>query len=172
MVFKREEELERFLLQKCKEAITQTEQKVFDVIDKCLRRFYAEFEPEFYIRTQQLLHSLVRSRVVSDGKGFKAEVYFDVGLLNYEKGSVLLKKTMTIPILTKNGDIRYIQTNYGYANWDENTVLNVAMTSGLPHGGYASGTAVWEDAMRALASLGGVFEMLLKELKAQGIPIK
>lgn len=155
MVFKNEKELEIFILAKCKTAIVQVENKIHKIIDDCLKQFYGEFEPDEYIRTEQLLHSLVRSEVKLDGKnGYKAEVYFDIDGLNYQNGR----------IETKNG--------YGYANWDKDTILDVVMTgsySGLPHGGHAKGTAIWS---KSQAMIGDVWKLLEQELRAQGIPIK
>ena len=158
MVFKNEKQLEAFLLQKCKAAVAGTEQKVHNIIDKCLKQFYEQFEPEEYIRTGQLLHSLVKSGVRKVRNGYEAEVYFDVNGLNYPKGEKELK----------NGGI-------GWANWDKDTILDVVMTgsySGLPHGGYAKGTAIWTKSQATMATLGGVFEMLKRELEIIGVPIK
>lgn len=151
MTFKNEKQLRDFLLQKCKVAIVSAEEKVHRTIDDCLKQFYAEFDPDEYIRTSQLLHSLVRSGVKSTGDGFEAEVYFDVGLLNYQKG--------VVP--TQHGT--------GFATWDSETVLRVAMESGVPHGGHVSGTAIWTESM---VRLGNIFELLKQELINQGIPIK
>lgn len=155
MVFKNEKQLKDFLLAKCKSAIIQAEEKVHRTIDDCLKQFYNEFNPDEYIRTQQLLHSLVRSGVKQSGNSFEAEVYFDVGALNYEQGSVLLQSG-----------------NYGWAEWDAETVLRVAMTGdygGLPHGGYEGGTAIWTESLKRL---GDIWNLLEQELRAQGIPIK
>ena len=138
-------------------AVIGAEIRVHEIIDRCLKEFYAQFEPEEYIRTSQLLHSLVRSGVKRVGNGYEAEVYFDVDSLNYQNGR----------IKTKSG--------YGYANWDKDTILDVVMTgsySGLPHGGYAEGTAIWSVSQNAIEVLGGVYKMIEEELKAQGIPLK
>lgn len=154
MVFKNEKQLKDFLLAKCQSAIVQAEEKVHRIIDDCLKQYYNEFAPDEYIRTQQLLHSLVRSGVKSTANGFEAEVYFDVGKLNYQTGH----------IATQHGT--------GYATWDAETVLRVAMTGdygGLPHGGYEGGTAIWTE---SLQRLGNILELLKQELIAQGIPIK
>lgn len=88
MVFKSEAELKAFLLPKIKKAVVDVEEKAHRIIDDCLKQFYSEFEPNEYIRTQQLLHSLVRSGVKSTGNGYEAEVYFDAGLLNYQTGEI------------------------------------------------------------------------------------
>lgn len=140
MVFKNEAQLKNFLMAKCKTAVVSAEEKVHRVIDSCLQRFYDEWKPDQYKRTSQLLHSLVRSGIRSNGNGFEADVYFDADLLNYTTGS-----------------------------WDGETVLNVAMENSVPHGGYMSGTAIWNESQ---AMLGDIWTLLEKELKAQGIPIK
>lgn len=155
MTFKNEKQLKDFLMAKCKNAVVQAEEKVHRIIDDCLKQFYSEFKPDEYIRTQQLLHSLVRSGIHPSTNGFEAEVYFDVGLLNYDQGVVPLQSG-----------------GYGWAEWDAETVLRVAMTGdygGLPHGGYEGGTAIWTESLKRL---GNIFELLKQELKAQGIPIK
>ena len=140
MVFKNERQLKSFLLAKCKNAVISAEEKVHRIIDGCLKQFYSEFDPDQYIRTEKLLHSLVKSGVKPTSSGFEAEVYFDASTLDYATGS-----------------------------WDGETVLNVAMESIVPHGGYTGGTAVWTTSRQIL---GNVFELLEQELKAQGVPIK
>lgn len=140
MVFKNEAQLKNFLLAKCKNAVVSAEEKVHRIIDECLKQFYGEFTPDEYMRTEQLLHSLVKSGVKTMGNGFEAEIYFDVASLNYTTGS-----------------------------WSGETVLGVAMEGGLPHGGYAGGTAIWTTSM---IKLGDILELLKQELIAQGIPIK
>lgn len=156
MIFENEDELKSFLLSKCSAAVADAEKKVHKVIDECLRQFYTEFEPEEYIRTGQLLHSLVKSDVVQSGNNITAEVYFDAGALNYAKGHMLLKNTH------KHGYM-------GYANWDSGKVLDIAMTGDYPHGGYAAGTAIWTKSNIILKD---VMKILERSLKAQGIPIK
>ena len=156
MVFKNEKELEKFLLQKCKADVAGTEQKVHNIIDKCLNQFYEQYEPEEYIRMYQLLHSLVKSDVKKVGNGYEAEVYFNIDGIHYQNGLVE----------TKSG--------YGYANWDKDTILDVVMTgsySGLPHGGRAGGTVIWTKSQDIIRTLGGVYKMLERELTAIGVPI-
>lgn len=154
MKFKNETQLKNFLMQKCRAAVAGTEQKVHSIIDKCLRQFYAQFDPDEYIRTEQLLHSLVKSEVKQVGSKFEAKVYFDVGSLNYQTG--------VVPT----------QSGTGYATWDGETVLKVAMEGSYPHGGYEKGTAIWTKSQAMIQTLGGVYEMLERELKTIGIPIK
>lgn len=156
MVFKNEAQLKKYILDKCKVAIAEAEKEIYQIIDLHLNQFYNEFEPEEYIRTRQLFHSLVRSGVKSTGNGYVAEVYFDASKLNYEQGVMPLKHT------PEHG-------RYGWATWDGNKVLDVAMTSGKPHGGYASGTAIWNESM---AKIGDIGLLLVQKLEANGIPIR
>lgn len=81
MVFKNEKQLENFLLQKCKVALERSQNQVYKIIDLYLNRFYADYDPILYERTYKLLHSLVKSNVRPEGKGFVAEVYFDLDYL-------------------------------------------------------------------------------------------
>lgn len=158
MIFKNEAQLKSFLLAKCHNAIIQAEEKVYSVIDSFLQKFYS-WEPEEYIRTKQLLHSLVRTGVKQVGDGFIAEIYFDASRLSYEQGLTPLKHT------AEHG-------KYGWATWDGQKVLDVAMTDNLPHGRYAgadNNEPIWTSSMN---ELGNIWSLLEQELKAQGIPIK
>lgn len=150
MVFKNEKQLKEFLLAKCKVAITQAEERVYRVIDGALKQYYSEFEPNEYIRTQQLLHSLVKSDVKKVGDGYEAEVYFDGSLMKYETEHVLRKSGW-----------------YGSATWGAEEVLDTAMNGS--HGGYIDGTAIWGTSK---AVLGDIYALIKKELIAQGIPVK
>lgn len=67
---------------KARVAVFNTREKIYSVIEKNLRVYYGEFSPEQYVRTQQLLNSLVRQ-----SSGLHAEVYFDAGALNYQTGT-------------------------------------------------------------------------------------
>lgn len=150
MVFKNEKQLKEFLLSKCKIAISQAEEKIYRVIDGALKQYYDEFDPNEYIRTKQLLHSLVKSDVKRVGDGYEAEVYFDGNLMHYETDHVLRKSGW-----------------YGSATWGAEEVLDTAMNGS--HGGYIDGTAIWGTSK---AVLGDIYTLIKKELIAQGIPIK
>lgn len=149
MIFKNEKQLKDFLLKKCKVAIAQAEEKVYRVIDGALKQYYSEFTPDEYIRTQKLLHSLVKSDVKRVGNGYEAVVYFDEKQLNYQTG--------VVP--TQHGT--------GYATWGADEVLDTAMHGS--HGGYIDGTAIWGTSQ---AVLGDIYALIKRELIAQGIPIK
>ena len=78
MVFKNEAQLKSFLLGKCRNAITNAQEKVYRIIDLYLQRYYADYDPVWYDRTYQLLHSLVKSDIRKEGNKVVATVYFDL----------------------------------------------------------------------------------------------
>lgn len=128
---------------KAKVAVFNTCEKIYSVIEKNLRVYYGEFSPEEYIRTKQLLNSLVRQ-----SSGLHAEVYFDAGALNYQTGV----------IETQHGT--------GYATWGAAEVLDTSMHGS--HGGYVGGTAIWDNSM---SELGDIIALIVKELRAAGLPV-
>lgn len=148
-IFKNESELKKFLLEKCKIAITNAEEKIYIVINGALKQYYSEFTPDEYIRTQKLFHSLVKSNVKKVGNGYEVEVYFDESQLNYQTG--------VVP--TQHGT--------GYATWGAEEVLDTAMNGS--HGGYIDGIAIWGTSK---AIIGDIYALIKKELIEQGIPIK
>ena len=143
MVFKNEKELERFLMRKSRQALLKAQDKVYGIIKQFVYGYYTEFHPDFYKRTRQLLESLVQSHIVSDGKGYKVEIYFDASGMNYETGS-----------------------------WTGEEVLDVAMSYQYPHGAYedAGGKPIWKPALAKLDAK--AIKTLVDMLRAEGIPIK
>lgn len=153
MTFKNEAQLKKFLMGKCANAVVNTERKVYEELAGSLNQFYAEFEPEAYIRTGALFDSLESTGAIKGKNSVVAEVGFDVP--SYKNGWVPLQSG-----------------GYGRANWDGETVLEVAMTGsygGLPHGGYEGGTAIWTESMGKLGGRDGIKSLLIQELKRQGL---
>ena len=151
--FKNQKQLERFLLEKSRQALIKAQDKVYGIIKQFVYKFYTEYEPDEYIRTRQLLESLVQSRIVSDGKGYKVEIYFDASGMNYPIENVQRRSGW-----------------YGSASWDGETVLRVAMESEVPHGGYTGGTAIWTASKIKLDA--DAINILVDMLRAEGIPVK
>lgn len=101
MVFKNEKDFEKFVLIKCQVALAKAQDKIYQVLDRFLNDFYEDYTPGksvdwdgtvkysafAYNRTYQLLHSLVKTEIIRSGKGYKAEVYFDLSSLRYSKPS-------------------------------------------------------------------------------------
>ena len=158
MVFKNEAQLKKFLIEKCANAVANTEKKVHDEFADSLNQFYTEFQPEEYIRTGALLNSLEHTGVKRSGNQYmskaEAEVYFKTP--SYEQGLMPLQHT------PEHG-------MYGWATWTGQKVLDVAMTDTLPHGRYESGTAIYTDTMRELGGKHGIENLLKQELKKEGL---
>lgn len=149
MTFKNEAQLKKFLIEKCIKAVGNTEKKVYAEFSGNLNQFYSEFKPEEYIRTGALYNSLEATGTRPTSNGAEAEIRFDTP--SYEKG--------VIP--TQHGT--------GYASWSGETVLEVAMESSVPHGGYAGGTAIWNTSMAEFGGKEGIKNLLKQELKKQGL---
>lgn len=141
MAFNSIEALEAALVAAATEAVAEVEEKVHGTLEKNLDQFYGEFSPEEYIRTGALRQSLNKTGVTSSGSGAFAEVYFNTP--SYSQGMIPLQHT------PEHG-------RYGWATWDGGTVLNVALESDVPHGGYADGTPVWSTSMAELGDIKGL----------------
>ena len=88
MTFNSISELENYILSRMQDAIVQSQEKIYRILDEFVKKFYNEYEPVMYIeRTYKLYHSLVKSEIVSTGKGYKAYVYFDYTSLIYTTGA-------------------------------------------------------------------------------------
>lgn len=145
MVFKNEAQLKDFLLKKCKNALIKSQEQVYQIINRFVKEFYAEFSPEMYERTYQLFRSLVKSDIVATGNGYKAEVYFDFSSLVYTSGS------------SPSGE----------------QVMNAASYGG--HGAeglhvIAGGTGIWSEPVQILNA--EAINTLKRMLISEGIPIK
>lgn len=100
---------------------------------------------------------------------FYTEFHPDV----YERtGALFGSLESTGAIQTGNGAIAevYFDTpSYNTGTWSGETVLNVAMESGVPHGGWTGGTAIWNESMENFGGEIGVERLLIAELKKQGL---
>lgn len=165
MTFNSIDELKNYILSRSKVAIEQAKEKVYDKIAEFLFKFYEEFEPDVYVRTYQLLCSLVKTDVKSTGNGWVAEVYFDLGALNYSKRIVPQGQPWSSYAKPEN---TFHKENWGKEN--DAWVLETAMTGALPHGGYAGGTAIWTESMKILNA--EKRSLLKNALIDAGIPVK
>lgn len=153
MVFKNQKELERFIMKQSRQALMKAQDKVYVIIKDFVRQFYNEYDPELYKRTYQLLESLVQSRIVSDGKGYKAEIYFDIDGLRYTTGA----KPSGEQVMKAAA-----QGAHG-AMGNANGVDLLYIDSG-------AGTGVWNDPIMYLDA--NAIDILVDMLRAEGIPIK
>lgn len=150
MTFKNETQLKKFLMDKCTKAVASTERKVYEEFAGNLNQFYTEFRPEEYIRTGALFDSLKVTGVKRAGNRVATEIYFNTP--HYKHGWVPLQSGA-----------------FGYSYWTDDYILDVAMTGKFPHGGYEGGTAIWSSSMQSLGGKHGIKNLLIQELKKQGL---
>lgn len=149
MTFKNDNELKSFLLQKCKEAISQTQNKIYAIIKKSLVMFYQDYDPILYERTNQLLHSLVKSEIRQVGNGYRAEVYFDLSSIDYITGNM------------PTGEQVMKAASHG---------MHGAVGKDLRYVPGDSGVDIWNSPMQIIDK--DAIDMIVKALKAQGVPIR
>lgn len=147
MTFKNEAQLKSFLLAKCKNALIKTQEQVYQVIDRFVKEFYADYSPELYERTYQLYRSLVKSDIVQTGSGYRAYVYFDLGSLDYIYGA------------RPSGEQVMGAAAEGWHGAD-----------GLLVKGGDTGVSIWNDPKEILDA--NAINILERMLKSEGIPIK
>lgn len=162
MTFNSMDELRNYILTQSQVAVEKARDKIAMVINHFLTQYYKEFEPDVYIRTYQLLCSLIKSDVKFTNNGWVAEVYFDLDALDYSKRIVPPRFSG----VSENNTFH----RQGWTKANDEWVLETAMTGGKPHGGYAAGTAIWTESMKVLSQDG--IELLKQELIKAGIPVK
>lgn len=146
MVFKNEEQLKSFLLQKCKNALIKSQEQVYQIINRFVKEFYAEYNPEMYERTYQLFSSLVKSDIIQTGSGYEAQVYFDLSSLDYVTGA-----------RPSGGQVM------GAAEWGRHGAMGLAVAD-------FKGTSIWHEPLEILNAQ--AINILKKMLISEGIPIR
>lgn len=147
MVFRSESELKNYIMSKSKNSLSQTVAIVYEIIDRFVKEFYAEYSPVMYERTYQLYRSLVKTDVKQTSNGWKAYVYFDYSNLVYTTGS----KPSGLQVVTA--------ASYGGHGAEGLHVV-------------AGGTGIWDEPMLILKNQGQAIEILKRRLIKNGIPIK
>ena len=140
------EAIERDIMKKCKAALIKSQEQVYQIINRFVKEFYAEFTPEMYERTYQLYSSLVKSDIVPDGNGYKAEVYFELSKLDYVTGS----KPSGEQVM-------------GAAEWGRHGAMGLAVAD-------FKGTSIWHEPLEILDAK--AIDILKKMLISEGIPIR
>lgn len=146
MVFKNETQLKTFLMAKCKNAMIKSQEQVYQIINRFVKEFYAEFSPEMYERTYQLYRSLVKSDIKPTSNGYEAEVYFDLSSLYYVTGSQPSGEQVM-----------------GAAEWGRHGAMDLAVAD-------FKGTSIWHEPLEILNA--EAINILKKMLITEGIPIK
>lgn len=148
MVFKNEEQLKDFLLDKAGYALKNAQNEIYHIIQQFVKEFYADYSPVMYERTYQLYNSLVKSGVEWNGSnGYKVYVYFDYDSLNYITGA------------QPSGEQVMEAAAYGGHGAEGLRVM-----SGN------SGINIWNDPMQVISA--EAIGILKRKLMEQGIPIK
>lgn len=153
MVFKNEKQLESFLMKQSRQALMKAQDKVYSIIKQFVRQFYNEYDPIVYERTYQLLESLVQSRIVSDGKGYKAEIYFNIDGLKYSTGA-------------KPSGEQVMEA----AKQGAHGAMGRANGVDLKYIDSGAGIGVWNDPIMYLNS--EAINILVDMLRAEGVPVK
>lgn len=160
MTFDSLDALKNYILSKSEVAIKMAQERIFKIIEDFLLQYYMEFEPEVYVRTYQLLCSLVKTEVKRTANGWVAEIYYDLDSLNYSMRIVPSQFSWASP-----------HNTYHRQDWThENDIAVFEMAAHGSHGGYTSGTAVWDDPMRIIKQEG--FNILKQSLINAGIPVR
>lgn len=139
---------------KMQASILIAEEKVFQIIDKVLAQWYREYDPVFYERTRQLLHSLVKSDIIPAANGYEAEVYFDASKLDYSFKYLNGKK----------------YPHHGASGED---VLQAAMNGGHGASGWKIAsvtTPVWDKSIGLIDEK--FYNVIKQALISEGIPVK
>jgi hypothetical protein len=146
MVFKNQKQLETFLMQKCRLALLKAQEQVYQIIDRFVKEFYAEFSPEMYERTYQLYRSLVKSDIITTANGYEAQVYFDLSSIDYITGS------------RPSGEQVMQAADYG-----RHGAMGLAVAD-------FKGTSIWYESLNVLNA--EAINTLKRMLISEGIPIK
>lgn len=154
-------ELKKALLPKIEIAVKQTQEQVYLIINRFIKEWYAEYDPDLYVRTYQLFKSLVKSEIIEIQNGYKAEVYFDLDRLDYY---MKMLKGRSKPVKNKNWHPKN-------KSIEEKVVQNVSEYGyHILKGRREHGTEIWNESLAILND--EAIDLLLKNLKSAGIPIR
>lgn len=168
MGFKTQSELENYLLQKMKNAMIKTQERVYQIINRFVKEYYTEFTPEVYKRTYQLYRSLVMSEIVQEEKGYKCYVYFDLDKLDYQMKNFTKIKVEGGYL---NPYTHRVSPDGSFPNPKGSAEKTLTAAAHGTHGGLKVGsTAIWDDPMKIInaEAINTLKEMLISE----GIPVK
>ena len=75
-------ELQKMLEKQARDICEMAANEVYEAINYYLSQYYSEWEPKLYLRTESMLHSAFKTKVVQVGNSFKAEVGIDYEALD------------------------------------------------------------------------------------------
>ena len=163
-------EAEAYILSKVRIAVGIAQRKAFTEFNRFVFMYYGEWQPAVYERTRQLLRALSKSDVYGSGNGFGADIYYDVGKMDYSRKN--LHKIQRngkwmhpyVPgVYTSDG----VFINHGDAG---KVLANAAHGKHGRKNGDVAGTAIWDEPMAILASrYKTIFRQAFEEA---GLPVK
>ncbi len=148
-------QLKSLLEKRIQQALILTQEEIYDTIQKHLERFYDDYDPVYYERTYQFLNSLIKTNIEQKGNSISCSVQLDEDYLKY-----------------------HYPGNPGWSGNVPADGIDVATWANDPshvhtHGYTVSGNvAWWSDAMEELGGRDGILNIMKKNLKAAGVPIK
>lgn len=149
------EDIRKDILRGVQAAVAETKEDVMNIIAKLMMEFYAEYSPSLYLRTGQLLNTIVDEGIKSRAKGSGFEIYFDSGMMRHPN-----------PAYDRWGASHKTK-------WSESRILEFVMEggdNGAPHGGYApaGGNPIWFKLEKELSDLDII---LCAALLKAGVPV-
>ena len=167
MAIKNIVQLQKAVEARVQKALQLTQNEIYAVVQKHIEAFYQaeDFQhgnkwnnvPLFYQRTNKFLESLIKTQVVRVGNGLSCSVQLDEDYLDYEyPGNPNWKHNVPatgLDVVTWANDSSH-QHTHGYTVSSRTDV------------------AWWSDAMEELGGRQGVLNIMKKNLKAVGVPIK
>lgn len=145
-------QLKLALEERISKSMKDLEGYIYKSVKEFLDKFYGEFSPVMYIRTEQFLHSLIATDIVYTGKGFEFMVYIDYSKVNYR-----------IKRVRVNGVI-YTMENKGLSDEE---IMNRNLQG---YHGRVKGTSICEKALCKL--IPNIVSKLKSYMRANGIPVK
>jgi len=126
--FKNMAELEKMLLEQCRQACEFAANEVYESINYFLNQYYSEWSPSSYQRSYDLLHSAFKTTIKKVGNGYQAVVGIDYESLdNYRdtSGFQVVKWANTKGI---HGGLDVSSEGADTAVWDD--MIESTITSG------------------------------------------
>lgn len=133
-------------------------------IDEYLGKYYSEYMPIYYSRTDQLRDCCKIGKTKVSGNKISIEVYLDVDLLNYITKGADPYKSLVSANSGLHGGWNPSNTSIGQVPWSQ-----ISSNDGSRYG---SGIQIWEEPMDELLDNGKLVELFKKHAKARGLNIR
>lgn len=136
-----------------KTAVKEVKEEVLAIIKGSIDDFYAGHDPHEYIRTMQLINTIVDNGIKTRNIGAGFEIYFDSGMMAHAS-----------KVRGKSG-------RWHKAEWSESKILEVTFEDPLPHGHYTgadSNEPIWDILMYDLRDINIIIYAALIEA---GVPV-